>query len=249
MAYKPTGKPVGRPKTKEYQTFSLKIPQSLIDQVKRYARQHRQSVAELIREGLEWRIGEGDPLAQRYATADSSEQEHSGIPETPPWPDRDSESEGPLEEIRHTLTRQESQLQALTQALENRPGTFMPSEYLDAIMEALTGRQSNPEPVQKGNSGQTPQKATIEISNTRVQGSTQLTDRPDKAAPTFDTSKFMLGELCKNQHDFDGQGHSLRYIRGDRACQQCKQARDSRHLASGKPKQKRKERQAQSQTA
>lgn len=64
MAYTPTGRPVGRPKTKEYKTISLKIPQDLLDRVQRYAGLHRQSVSELIRDGLEWRITEGDPRFQ-----------------------------------------------------------------------------------------------------------------------------------------------------------------------------------------
>jgi len=202
MAYKPTGRPVGRPKTKEYQTFSLKVPQSLIDQVKRYARQHRQSVAELIREGLEWRIGEGDPLAQRYATGASTEQGHFGIPETPPWPDRDSEPEGALEEIRTTLARQETQLQALTKALENRPEIAMPSDYLDTIMEALIRRQSIPEPVQEDNSGQAPQKAPVESGDTGPQGSTHMPDRLDKAA------------VIARIHQMRGSGISLAKIAG-----------------------------------
>jgi len=64
MTYKPTGRPVGRPKTKEYKTISLKIPQDLLDRVQRYAGLHRQSISELIRDGLEWRITEGDPRGQ-----------------------------------------------------------------------------------------------------------------------------------------------------------------------------------------
>ena len=61
MAYTPTGRPVGRPKTKDYKTISLKMPQALLDRVQIYAGQHRQTISELIRDGLEWRITEGDP--------------------------------------------------------------------------------------------------------------------------------------------------------------------------------------------
>jgi hypothetical protein len=61
MAYKATGRPVGRPKTKDYKTISLKMPQELLDRVQTYAGQHRQTISELIRDGLEWRITEGDP--------------------------------------------------------------------------------------------------------------------------------------------------------------------------------------------
>jgi hypothetical protein len=48
------------------------MPQDLLARVQHYAREHRQSVSALIREGLEWRITEGDPRwqsahGQRYA--------------------------------------------------------------------------------------------------------------------------------------------------------------------------------------
>ena len=49
---KPTGKPRGRPKTKEYATLMARIPQELVDQVKRYAGLHRQPISVVIREGL-----------------------------------------------------------------------------------------------------------------------------------------------------------------------------------------------------
>src|SRR5262245_57788102 len=73
MPYKPTGRPVGRPKTKNSRTVSLKMSQDLLDRVQRYARLHRKSVSALLREGVEWRITEGDPRwqpahGQRYAS-------------------------------------------------------------------------------------------------------------------------------------------------------------------------------------
>lgn len=66
MAYKPTGRLPGRPKTKDTpdKTISLKIPPDLLARVQHYAGIHRQSISELIRDGLEWRITEGDPRWQ-----------------------------------------------------------------------------------------------------------------------------------------------------------------------------------------
>lgn len=49
---KPTGRPRGRPKTKEYVTLMARIPQELVDQVKQYALLHRQPISVVIREGL-----------------------------------------------------------------------------------------------------------------------------------------------------------------------------------------------------
>jgi hypothetical protein len=53
---KPTGRPVGRPKTKEYSTLLARVPQDVIDRVKAYAEAHHKTISELIRNGLEWRI-------------------------------------------------------------------------------------------------------------------------------------------------------------------------------------------------
>jgi hypothetical protein len=56
MPYQPTGRPVGRPKEKDYETFSLKIPTDFLNQVKACAQAKGVTVAVLIREGLKWRI-------------------------------------------------------------------------------------------------------------------------------------------------------------------------------------------------
>jgi len=61
MASKPPGRPVGRPRTKHYRTISLKMPLDLLDRVQTYASRHRQSLAALIRDGLEWRMSAGVP--------------------------------------------------------------------------------------------------------------------------------------------------------------------------------------------
>lgn len=59
--------------------------------------------------------------------------------------------------------------------------------------------------------------------------------------PTYDATKFQLGDLCKNQHDFDGQGHSLRQRGGKHECVACKNARSlaykQRQRQSAKPHQ------------
>src|SRR5262245_10981215 len=49
---KPTGRPRGRPKTKEYVTLMARVDLTLADQVKRYAALHRQPISVVIRDGL-----------------------------------------------------------------------------------------------------------------------------------------------------------------------------------------------------
>jgi hypothetical protein len=46
---KPTGRPRGRPKTKEYVTLMARVDITLADEVKRYASRHRQPISVVIR--------------------------------------------------------------------------------------------------------------------------------------------------------------------------------------------------------
>ena len=49
---KPPGRPRGRPKTKEYSTLMARMPQELVDRVKRYAAAHCQPISVVIRDAL-----------------------------------------------------------------------------------------------------------------------------------------------------------------------------------------------------
>src|SRR6266852_1316610 len=50
---KPTGRPPGRPKTKEYVTLMARVPQDLADQVQRYAGLRQQTISVVLRDALE----------------------------------------------------------------------------------------------------------------------------------------------------------------------------------------------------
>ena len=49
---KPTGRPRGRPKTKEYVTLMARVDLTLANQVKRYASLHHQPISVIIRDAL-----------------------------------------------------------------------------------------------------------------------------------------------------------------------------------------------------
>jgi len=53
---KPTGRPRGRPKTKEYRTLMARMPQALVERVQHAATLRQQSVSVFIREALERHI-------------------------------------------------------------------------------------------------------------------------------------------------------------------------------------------------
>src|SRR6266446_10689294 len=45
-------------------TVSLRIPRDLHDRMSRYAARHRQSITELLLDGLKWRLEQDDPRQQ-----------------------------------------------------------------------------------------------------------------------------------------------------------------------------------------
>ena len=46
-------------------TLSLRVPRELAERLKRYASEHRQSVTELLLEGLQWRLEQGADLQEQ----------------------------------------------------------------------------------------------------------------------------------------------------------------------------------------
>jgi hypothetical protein len=58
---KPTGRPKGRPKTKEYVTLMARVDVALAEQVRRYARLKRQTISDVLRDGLLVLLSEQDP--------------------------------------------------------------------------------------------------------------------------------------------------------------------------------------------
>ena len=214
MAYTPTGKRVGRPKTKDYKTISLKMPQDLLDRVQRYARQHRQSISELIRDGVEWRITEGDPRSLGVAAPQHAHDEYSRNTGIPSEGQGEPEPTGILQEIRSALTRQETQLHALTQALEQRPAVSTPIEYSRNTTYAPNSRQSTPEPAHEGDAWHTPQHVHAVSSNTVL----------PEDVPAFDTTKYALGKLCPREHAYQETGQTLLTVKG-RRCLACENAK------------------------
>jgi hypothetical protein len=87
-------------------TISLKLPRGLYARLKRYAVLHRQTISELVRDGLEWRLELEDPRA---------------MPPGPPENDANTAKEGVpagvLQDLLAMLERQEAQIAALTKAI------------------------------------------------------------------------------------------------------------------------------------
>ena len=86
---KPTGRPRGRPKTKEYVTLMARVPQELADRVQHYARLHQQPISIVLRDGLELLLEEdryrpflSDMNGGSYIVSDTKEDTSSFVYDT-----------------------------------------------------------------------------------------------------------------------------------------------------------------------
>src|SRR5215831_16991119 len=87
-------------------TISLRLPKELHTRLVRYAMEHRQPISALVRDGLAWRLGDGDP----HGLEDASTTEDAAY--------YMSHTAHVLADMRQALARQEAQIQALVQTLE-----------------------------------------------------------------------------------------------------------------------------------
>jgi predicted DNA-binding protein len=215
-------------------TISMRLPKELHIRLEQYAAQHRQSISELVRDGLEWRLEEGDPRGLGAASTQDDEAYYI------------SNTTKTLADICQALARQEAHLQALVQALERQaPGGS------NGLVAGNTARESeNPvlpaAPVPGGNDGQietiaaTPENNFYEqvemVPSVTENGSEQIETVPTPAeniarqidivpdqsetVPAYDTSKHKLSGLCSRGHDYHGTGQSLRK-KSNGACLAC----------------------------
>src|SRR6266446_878708 len=229
MPRQKTGRPLGRPPLysddERPVTVSLRIPRDLAAQMKRYASLHRQSVTELLLDGLKMRIGEDDPrdlgLSMPQQTA-QGDNEYYGNAEISSDGLRETDYTAVLAEIHAALASQATQLQALAQALEQRPAVSTSDLYYGNTTKAPRRQQNVPEPVREGNGEQT----SLDTHNDSSSSSSTVLQ---EEALVFDPTRFVLGPLCQKQHDYDGQEHSLRQRGGKHECVECKNARSRAH--------------------
>jgi hypothetical protein len=218
MAKTSTGRPVGRPKGTrraivEMETLSFKAPKELVERVKTYARQRSRPVSELVRDGLAWRLEEGDPLNMRFGTTidGAVEGENTG----------NTNIMGVSAESLHStllaLVAEIRQLHVAVQAIEQRLGEGGSGEFAGniGITEGDGIRDQAGE--SEGIAGQASGEKTTPVRSGR--------------AFELNPAKHFLGEICKNLHDHDGQGHSIRQKGGAHECVECKTDRSRAYKA------------------
>jgi hypothetical protein len=207
MAKKSTGRPVGRPvgtrtATVELETLSFKAPKEFVERVRTYAKEHKQSVSEMVRDGLTWRL-EDDPLGYRYGTGTSGETAHE-------------ENTGNTEKVEMGVEFLHGMLSALVEEVRQL------RESMQAIEQRLGEPGSMPAPSVTGNTDLVSVDGDIPAASMKAQSTSRQTlaaegmresvdvsGRWRERAFTFDPAKHTWGELCHKGHDRDG-GQSVR---------------------------------------
>lgn len=219
MAYKPTGKPRGRPKTKDYETLVARVPSDLVERVKRYAGIHLQSVSELIRDGLEMRLDYDYELPGN--PSHSSSPPESG--DAPPMPAYG----GPLS-VALTSTRLIDAHEAIHDAIKalqhvlayGEPGEAVIQQSSIPVLQQDTGESQHAAEAPESSLGQA-LEAEPTVSETPLdQRPVQAESRQPTPADDFDHTKFYLGKLCPKGHMYGDSGLSL-LRRHNQHCREC----------------------------
>ena len=257
MAGKSSGRPVGRPKgtrtaTVELETVSFKAPKEFVEQVKRYAKQRSRPVSELVRDGLEWRIGEGDPLNIRYGTGTSGETGHEENTGNTRGVEVGVEF---LHGMLSALVEEVRQLRGAVQAVEQRLGELgsmhapsvpgntdlvsvdgdIPAASMKAQMAGAGSVQVSSVP---GNTdippvaGDTPTVMAEVLSASEqpsagegTRASVDVSGRWRERGFIFNPAKHTWGDLCHKRHDRDG-GQSVRE-QANNECVDCRWERST----------------------
>ncbi len=198
---KPTGRPRGRPKTKEYVTLMARVSQDLADRIKVYRSHKRQTMSDVLRDGLELLL----------------EQEHA---QAPPYVyDRKGEKPSIMSDTKDKSAnimsdRKEAVTVNMSDTKEERAGK--PQRTRSA---KVSDRKRDKAGITSDRKGDVPPMA----SDTKERH-TASTPEPailsDTNMPTFDPSKYSLGKLCPRGHDYHGTGQSLLRL-PQQHCRQC----------------------------
>jgi hypothetical protein len=263
---KPTGRPRGRPKTNYYETLTARFPAAFVQQVRAYAAQHRQSLSDLIRDGLDWRLGEGDPysggLLDRFR----------GDAVQDPYDVQDD-----VDAINRLFERlrpywNTGEARAQVRAVLNTWGLYLRDPVIasdnNAVPEIVSDRngglsdipsdtntQDHPDSLSDTNQAvservsdkNTEPAATVSDGNTDLAAlpaaATSGHVVPPAAAPTLDVTaygldptKWRLGGLCKRGHEYEHTGKTLYRLPG-KACPACDAARTRARRAAKKQAQ------------
>ncbi len=207
----PTGRPRGRPKTKEYVTLMARVPQELADRVQRYAGLHQQPISVVLRDALEVLLEE-----DRY---------HPFLSDMNRAPDNVSDTKAESASIMSDM--KEEQAYIVSDMNDDTPATSAVTpphtrsakvsdtkEGVSAMLSDIKGDDCTPDV----------QESLPSIMSDTKEVQPEGTPAPailsDTNIPAFDTSKYSLGKLCPRGHAHGTTGQSLLRI-SNRHCILC----------------------------
>jgi hypothetical protein len=203
-------RPSGNPPLK---ALAVKLPAPIIEEIRRYADLHGMSVSEVIREGLDMRLHGPQQTA-----------EYNGNTTLP------IATVTMLTRLATTLTGAVEQLRsACTGAVvldEEEPQSAVELQPYNGNTVSHTD-EYNGNTLHKA-PGTAPKQEPPEVS------------QPSEACPDFDPTRYVLGKLCPEGHEWGTTGQSRLTI-NDRVCPECRNA--------GKRRKRAEKRQAVSQMA
>jgi hypothetical protein len=207
---KPTGRPRGRPKVKQYVTLMARFDVALADQVKRYAKLHRQTISDVLRDGAHVLFSEHDPW--RPIMSDTN---------------GDTRADTPAPEEILSDTNKAAMALLDTGAASNREYVSDTKEEDDILSDMNTGEVIVSD---------TKRDEAI-VSDTKAVPADIMFDTN---IPPFDATKYVLGEkLCPGAHAWGRTGRTLLSMKG-RKCTACqtegqRQRREAKRQARERP--------------
>lgn len=218
---KPTGRPKGRPKTKEYITLMARVPQKLADRVQRYAHLHQQPISMVLRDSLELLLEEDryqSFLSDRNAVPTIVSDTNENVSDTQKVPSILSDTK---EKHAYILSDIKEEGRRLPPAQSRKDVPSIMSDKKEDVCNIVSDTK-------EGTAALQPASAPIQpsiVSDRKEEGRTGTSQQPttgvrDVSTPPFDKARYTLGKLCPRGHEHGHTGQSLLRI-SNRHCLAC----------------------------
>jgi len=193
-------RPSGKP---QWEALAVKLPPQMIDEVRCYADLHRMSISEVIREGLDMRLHGPQQMS-----------EYNGNTVLP------ASTVTMLTRLMTTLTTATEQLRQVF------AGSVVPEGEESQSAAKLQPYNSNTvSPIEEYNGN-----TLHTVPDTAPQREPQAAPQQSEACPPFDATRYVLGKLCPQSHEWGTTGQSRLTI-NDRVCSECRNALKRRKRA------------------
>ncbi len=225
---KPTGRPRGRPKTKEYVTLMARVDLTLANQVKRYASLHRQPISFVIRDALSLLMEEYP--AEANPTGSHRLAAHEFLSDRYESPLDTLVGETGTAELEEFVSDKNKAAMALLDADEQSAKEYVSDtqEDEDILSDANRDTDKAYDMNMDADNVSDVNREAESLSGTNT-GEVLVSDIKavsmdivsDTNTPPFDESKYMLGaKLCNGKHEYGNTGKTLVTAIGHK-CPQC----------------------------